>query len=302
MTAELLTSFVVAGRQTARTRARDTDRDAACRALDNAFSEGQLAMDEHRRRIDAAIGAATMAELHELLDDLQIDDPLAQPMPPNPRRRGIGLAVAGGVVALIAAFGWGGASHSDEPVEPAGAAVAETPAPPAAITPASPSPIDDVPPVVLNLPRHMDTVEGMTGVLDEIRKRFGSTMGYELAFRPDQAYLSLPDPANDQRKLIYTYRGGWGSPSGSARFDSDTLVDLSVFDIGATIAAWRSAPATLQIAPTDVEDSYLDIDHIGDPGGPGALETLIRITTKSGTNGFVYLDPAGAITRVENPS
>lgn len=302
MAAELLASIVVAGRQTARTRARDTDRDAACKALDNAFSEGQLAMDEHRRRIDAAIKAATLAELHELLDDLQLDDPLPQPRPTKQRRRDIGLAVAGGLVALIVAVGWGVASQPDAPVDPPDAAVPETPAPPPAVTPAPPPPVDDVPPVVLNLPRYMDTVEGMTGVLDEIRKRFGSTMGYELAFRPDQAFLSLPDPANDERKVIYTYRGGWGSPAGSARSDSDILVDLSLFDIGATVAAWQSAPATLQIAPDDVQDSYLDVDHIAEPGGPGALETLIRVTTKSGMNGFIYLDPAGAIKRVENPS
>jgi hypothetical protein len=123
-----------------------------------------------------------------------------------------------------------------------------------------------------------------------------------LAFRPEQAFLALPDPANDQRKLLYTYRGGWGSPSDSARSDTDDLVDLGAFDVGATVAAWRSAPATLQIAPDDVEDTYLDIDHIRAPGGPGALETLIRVTTKSGLNGYVYLDPAGALIRVENPS
>ncbi|WP_194166687.1 DUF1707 domain-containing protein [Mycolicibacterium sp. P9-22] len=291
----------MAGWQTARTRARDADRDAACRALDNAFSEGQLAMDEHRRRIDAAISAATLAELHELLDDLQIDDPLPQPVSPRRRRRGIGLAIAGALVVVVAAIGWVLASP-DTPVEPPNAAVPQAPAAPAAITPAPPPPIDDVPPVVLKLPRHMDTVEGMTGLLDEIRKRFGSTMGYELALRPDQAYLSLPDPADDGRKLIYTYRGGWGSPSGSARSDSDIVADLSAVDIAATVAAWLSAPATLQIAPDDVEDSYLDIDHIEEPGGPGALETLIRVTTKSGKNGFLYLDPSGAIKRVENPS
>lgn len=273
-----------------------------CKALDKAFSEGQLAMDEHRRRIDTAIRASTLAELHALLDDVQIDDPLPQPLPPGQRRRGIAVAVAGGLVLLIAAVGWGITSTSDAPVEPPGAAVPDSPVPAPVITKDPAPPVDDVPPVVLNLPRHMDTVEGMTAILDQIRKRFGSTMGYELAFRPDQAFLSLPDPANDGRKLIYSYRGGWGNPSPSARSDTDTVVDLSAFDIGATVAAWQSAPATLQIAPDDVQDTYLDIDHIADAGGPGTLETLIRITTKAGMNGFVYLNPAGAITRVENPS
>ncbi|WP_181784201.1 DUF1707 domain-containing protein, partial [Pseudonocardia pini] len=35
---------------TSRTRARDTDRDALCRALDKAFEEGQLDGAEHRDR------------------------------------------------------------------------------------------------------------------------------------------------------------------------------------------------------------------------------------------------------------
>lgn len=256
-------------------------------------------MDEHRRRIDAAIKAATLAELHELLDDLQIDDPLPQSMPRTQRRRGIGLAVAGGAVALIVAVGWGVVSSPDTPVEQPSAAVPQVPAPPPAIPPAPPSPVDDVPPVVLHLPRHMDTVEGMTGVLEEIRKRFGGTMGYELAFKPDLAFVYLPDPANDSRKLLYTYRGGWGNPSATERSDTDDLTDLGAFDIAATVAAWQSAPATLGIAPDDVEDTYLDIDHIADAGG---LESLIRVTTKAGTNGFVYLDPAGAVKSVENPS
>ncbi|MCF6389794.1 DUF1707 domain-containing protein [Mycobacterium sp. MBM] len=299
MTAELLALFVVAGRQTARTRARDTDRDAACKALDRAFSEGQLEMAEHRRRIDAAIRATTLAELHDLLDDLQVDDPLPQPL--QRRRRGVLIAVAGGLVVLIAVIGWGIASDSEAPVEPSKTAVPEPPVPPAAITKGPPPPIDDVPPAVLKLPRHMDTVGGMTGMLDEIRKKFGNTMGYELAFRPDQAFVSLPDPADDSRKLLYTYRGGWGNPSSSARSDTDDVVDLSAFDIGATVGAWQSAPATLQIAPGDVQDSYLDVDHIAEPGTPGALETLIRVTTKSGLDGFIYLDPAGAVKRVENP-
>jgi hypothetical protein len=267
--------------------------------LDNARSEGQLTMAEHRRRVDAAIDAATLDDLRELLDDLQVTDPLPQPVPPTSRNRRAAIAGGAALIVAVAAICWGVFGATDPPAEPPSAVIPQPPAAPPAITKGPAAPVDDVAPVVLNLPRHLDTVEGMTGILDEIRKRFGSTMGYELALRPEQAFLSLPDPADDERKLIYTYRGGWGTPSGSARFDSDVLVDLGAFDIGATVAAWRSAPATLQIAPGEVEDTYLDIDHVGEPG---SLETLIRVTTKSGRNGYLYLDPAGAVTRVENPS
>lgn len=259
-------------------------------------------MGEHRRRIDAAISAATLAELHQLLDDLQLDDPLPQQAPTRNPRRGIAAAVAGGLVVLVVAIGWAMTSTSDAPVDTPTAAVPEAPAAPPAITKGPAVPDDDVPPAVLKPPRQLDTAEGMTAIIDEMRARFGTTMGYELAFKPDQAYLYLPDPANESGKLLYTYRGGWGNPSATSRSDTDDLVDLAAFDIGATAAAWQAAPATLQIAPDDVDDTYLDIDHIRAPGGPGALETLIRVTTKSGLDGYIYLDPAGAIIRVENPA
>jgi hypothetical protein len=259
-------------------------------------------MAEHRRRVDAAIDAATLDDLRELLDDLQVTDPLPQPKPPIRRNRSIAIAV-GGLIIVAAAIGWGMSGSDDAPTgSPPVAAVPESPVAPPAITKGPAAQVDDVPPSVLKLPRHLDTAEGMAAIIDEIRKRFGNTMGYELAFRPDQAFLYVPDPANDARKLLYTYRGGWGNPSDTSRSDTDDLVDLAAFDIGATAAAWQAAPATLQIAPGDVEDTYLDIDHIAEPGGPGALETLIRVATKSGMNGYLYLDPAGAVKRVESPS
>ena len=40
----------------------------------------------------------------------------------------------------------------------------------------------------------LHTAEGLTLVLDEIRKRFGDTMGYELAITPTAATLTVPTP------------------------------------------------------------------------------------------------------------
>ncbi len=258
-------------------------------------------MDEHQRRIDAAIKAATLGELRDLLRDLQITDPLPPPAPPQAQsRRRVVLAVAGGLVVLAGVLGWAVSGSGGDAGQPA-AAVPESPAPPA-ITKGPSMPVDDVPPRVLTLPREMNTVAGMTAILDEIRKRFGSTMGYELALGPDRAVLALPDPADDRAKLVYTYRGGWGDPSSRPRSESDDLADLAAFDVPAAVAAWAAAPATLQIAPGDIEDTYFDVDHIADPPGPGALEILLRVSTKSGTDGYIHLDPAGQILRVEQPS
>ena len=260
-------------------------------------------MSEHQRRIDAAIKATTLGQLRELLDDLQIPDPLPPPEPPaaRSRRRGALLAAAGGVIVLVAWLAWTLSGSGGDPESPV-AAVPDSPAAPPAVTKGPVVPVDDVPPAVLKLPRELNTVAGMTAIVDEIRNRFGSTMGYELALTPEQAFLALPDPADDGAKLVYTYRGGWGNPSSRPRSDSDELADLATFDVPAAVAAWAAAPATLQIAPGDVADTYFDVDHIAGPPGPGGLEILLRVSTRSGTDGYVHLDPAGRILRVEQPS
>ncbi|MCV7084268.1 DUF1707 domain-containing protein, partial [Mycolicibacter hiberniae] len=41
------------------TRAKDSDRDATCKALDAAFGDGQISSEEHRQRIAVATRAQT---------------------------------------------------------------------------------------------------------------------------------------------------------------------------------------------------------------------------------------------------
>lgn len=261
-------------------------------------------MAEHQQRIASALRAGTLGELDALTADLQHD---AEPRPAadrgQPRRPGK-LVIAGvlavvglGVLGALVFSGSQDAGPAEQPV----AAAPEVLIPPAVTTGAVPT-VDEPPPLVLNVPRYMNTVEGMSGLLEEIRKRFGTTMGYELAFNPNRAYLAVPDPAGE-RRLLYTFQGGWDEPSSRTRSDTDELVDLAAFDVPAAIAAWQGAPATLGIPPDDVSDTYLDVDHVRtDDGGPGALELLIRVSTDAGTNGYIYLDPAGRVLRVENPS
>jgi hypothetical protein len=57
----------VATRQSAGTRAKDSDRNNTCRVLDTALGEGQLSMEEHRQRVGAATNAATLGELQSLV-------------------------------------------------------------------------------------------------------------------------------------------------------------------------------------------------------------------------------------------
>ena len=101
-------------------------------------------------------------------------------------------------------------------------------------------------PVMLAPPRQLHTADGMASLIEEIRKRFGDTMGYELAISPDEAVLARPSPADDRSKLIYSFKGGWGDPDTRPRSDTDDVTDLG---------------------------------DISDPAGLGALELLVKVTT-----------------------
>ena len=88
----------------------------------------------------------------------------------------------------------------------------------------------------------------------------------------DEAILAGPDPTNDHSKLIYSFKGGWGDPSTRTRSDTDDVADLGAFDVQAAAAALAAAP-----------------------------ELLVKVTSTSGADGFIYLDGASNIKRVEYP-
>src|SRR6202030_3912572 len=66
-----LTVVVGAMRQRAGTRAKDRDRNDSCQVLDDALSDGERSMEEHRERVSAATTATTLGELQSLVSDLQ---------------------------------------------------------------------------------------------------------------------------------------------------------------------------------------------------------------------------------------
>ena len=296
-------------RRTPGTRAKDSDRTETCQVLDSAFAEGQLSMEEHRQRVSAATSASTLGELQSLVSDLQT----ANPVPPvtQPWRlrghRAVMAAVGVLVVCLVAVF-WLLPRNGD-PSQDVAASNPSAEAPEPHVLAAEPSAKAEEPraepqepaPVVLAPPRELHTAEGMAGVIGEMRKRFGDATGYELAIMSDEAILARPDPTDDRSKLIYSFEGGWGDPSTRPRSDTDDLTDLGAFDVAAAAAALQSAPDTLRIAPADVRETFLDVDHVADPAGPGALELLVKVTTTSGASGFIYLDGASNIKRVEYP-
>lgn len=298
----------VSGRRTPDKRARDADRHEICGVLDVALAEGQLTGEEHRQRVAAATRATTLGELDGLTTDLQSatpSGPSEEPRPAGASRRG--WFIAAGVAGLLAVAATGvlvAANSTDAPLPqaaPAPQPVAESPVAP--IVPASPATgPDGVEPSVVTMPQEFHTVDGMTALLDTIRQRFGGTTGIELAIWREDAMLLLPNPTNDGEKDLYRFNDGWGSPSTRDRDPEDVLVDLGAFDVPAVVAALRDAPATVGIPAEDVSDLVVDIDHVQDPAGPGGLELLVKVSSTSGGDGFVYLDSAGHIKSVEQPA
>ncbi|OBB58557.1 hypothetical protein A5757_16365 [Mycobacterium sp. 852013-51886_SCH5428379] len=289
-----------AGRRTAGTRAKDSDRNDICTVLDTALGEGQLSMAEHGERVKAATNARTLGDLQALVSDLQTGNaPVELPdlRPPKARRtllsggRGAGLglrlATAGVLVVLGVAIGWGLYGNTSSPLS------FET-------DPGAKS--DGIPAKVLTPPRQLQSLGGFNGLFEQMRKKFGDTTGFEMNIRSDYATLYRPDPQDERRKVMYDYRGGWGDPNTPSTIDDDDrVVDLSRFDVVTIVGVLRGAPDTLGIARADVEDTWVDISPSKDPLTPDAVNIMIYVTSDFGS-GYIDLAPDGAVKRINYPS
>jgi Domain of unknown function (DUF1707) len=287
-----LTIIVVATRQTAGTRAKDSDRNDTCQILDSALSEGQLSMTEHGERVKAATTATTLGELQSLVADLQNSNaPVQLPNLKKPRGQGSGAgwgmraAVAGVLIVLGIGIGYGLYGNTSSPLDFTSDPGAKS---------------DGVTPVVLTPPRQLHSLGGLTGLIEQMKQRFGDTNGYGLTVYPDYASLTRPDPQDDRRELSYTYRGGWGDPSTNAKSEDDRLVDVSKFDAKAVVEVMRGAPETLCIKPADVDSTYLSIDPSRDPTTPDAVSIDVYVSSDFGS-GYIQLGPDGAVKQINYP-
>jgi hypothetical protein len=285
----------VATGQTARTRAKDSDRTDTCQILDTALAEGQLSMAEHGERVKAATNAATLGELRSLVQDLQTSLQIrgASAQLPTLRPPGVAgtradwalrLATAAVLVLLGVGIGWGlfgTTTPFNRPPDPG----------------AKP---DGIAPVVLTPPRQLHSLGGLNGLLDQMRKKFGDTVGYRMVIYPDYAVLTRPDSGDERRTLSYTYRGGWDDPSTSSKSSGDRAVDLGRFDIPAIVGVLRGAPETLNIKPDEVKSTYLTLDPARDPTAPDALEISVYVSSEFGS-GYISVNPDGSIKRINYP-
>ncbi|WP_328362895.1 DUF1707 domain-containing protein [Mycobacterium sp. NBC_00419] len=281
--------------QTASTRAKDTDRNDICQILDTALSEGQLSMAEHGERVKAATTAMTLGDLRALVSDLQTGNaPVQLPtlkkarlaMPSTGGGWGIRAAVAGVLVLLGIGIGWGLYGNTPSPLN---------------FTSDPGAKADGVAPVVLTPPRQLQSLGGLTGLFEQMKKKFGDTIGYRLVIYPDYASLDRPDPADDRRTLNYSYRGGWDDPSTGSKGSDAVAVDLAKFDTKAVIGVLRGAPETLGIKPAEVKNTYLIVDPSGDPTAPGTVSISIYVSSDFGS-GYLELNPDASVKRISYPS
>ena len=141
-------------------------------------------------------------------------------------------AVAGVLVVLGIAIGWGLYGNTSSPLSFTSDPGAKS---------------DGIPAKVLTPPKQLQSLGGLNGLFEQMRQQFGDTMGYSLTIYPEYAVAVRADPTDDRRKLSYTYRGGWDDPSTSAKDEDDVLVDLAAFDVETTVGILRGAPETLGI-------------------------------------------------------
>jgi hypothetical protein len=283
----------LAGGVTATTRAKDTDRQDTCTILDNALSDGEVSAEEHRERVSAATKAVTLGDLQNLVNDLQSSTGRQLPaLDSRPKSLQLGgwrtLAIAFVVSVLLGVgIGWGLYGNTRSPLD---------------FTTDPGAKPDGVNAVVLTPPTQLHSVGGLTGLLQQMRNRFGSTIGYRLVIYPTYAALDRPDPSDDRRVLAYTYRGGWGDPTSSAKSSSDgpVPVDLSKFDVNAVVGIMRGAPETLRMKPSDVKTTYLIVEPATDPTTPGALTLSVYVSSDYG-GGYIAFSGDGTVKQMSLP-
>lgn len=245
------------------TRAKDSDRDVTCKALDAAFGDGQISSEEHRQRIAVATRAQTLGELNGVVSDLQISPlPIEAPSPQPPRRRWPAIVVTAVVAAAIGA-GVGGYAMRQMPPDPGAAA-------------------DGVAPVVI-APTKLFSVPGLAGLLDQMRAKFGDTVGIELTVRANNASLVRIEASDPNLPITYPYQGGFrdgGAMPGTWR--NVHIGDLGRFDPAKIVGVLRGAPQSLNV-PTAGDGGTVMVIKPNDEG----VDVTITVSDKDRTGRIV---------------
>jgi hypothetical protein len=145
-------------------------------------------------------------------------------------------------------------------------------------------------------PTQLQTAQGLSGLMDTIRGKFGDTMGFRLVIYPDYAVMDRVDPKNSHVKQSYLYRDGqWNSRAPDMTTTTfDHLIDLSAFNVDAVAATLTGAPQSLG-AP-DGSGLYM---IVGTDAMGGQMQLAIH-STAAGT-GYMNVNPDGSIAKIYPP-
>lgn len=288
----------MATRPPSQTRAKDSDRDATCQALDTALSDGQLSMEEHRERITAATSAKTLGDLSALVTDLQLDAPpvaLPTERPPSAWRRRAPLLTVAAFTAAVIVLGIGLLVRESGTPDRAGA-----PAAPGAVRPGA-GPVDDgIAPTVIPrtapAEKNIFSGPGLSTLIDRIHQKFGDSMGYELDLFPEYAIMERADPDEPKGLISYLYReGNFDDPDRRPR-SFDNVGDVGAFDQAAILGIIRGAAQTLGIDRG--EPSHVIIR----PDTEGRLQINIYASRGNYESGYISVDAQGLNPKLYPPS
>jgi hypothetical protein len=146
-------------------------------------------------------------------------------------------------------------------------------------------------------PTQLQTPDGLSGLLAQIRSKFGDTMGYRLTVYPDYAVLDRADPQNSQHKKSYLYRGGSWSDFGETEHVTplDSLVDVGKFDSAAVAATMAGAAQPLNVP--DPTSTYLIVEGSDD----GSTRIAIYVSG-NGDSGYMDINPDGSVKEMHPQS
>jgi serine/threonine protein kinase len=201
------------------------------------------------------------------------------------------------VAAVVVIIVWPDDSSASRPTATAAPRTQQAPTFPTAF-PSLPFTIPVAPPSTGSSPAgpsQLQTADGLNGLLDSVRNRFGDTMGFQLNVYNDYAIIERVAPDNSHVEQDFTFRNGqwqnWGADTTTSSLDY--LADLGAIDVPAVAATLAGAPAALG-AP-DGSEIYLLV--MGAEGG--GLELAVH-SMAPGT-GFMQVNSDGTIKKVFPP-
>lgn len=261
-------------------RARDEDRASACASLDLGLADGQLTSAEHEARINAAMNARSLGELHTLIRDIQGASPMAtqrgntgghqftKPTKTQPHRLKFLQIVIPALVTLLMVFLLirlsGGTDES-------GAAGGQPDLPKTGYL----------------------SQQGLHEVIDAVRDRFGTTMVDDLTAYQHYIVVFLPDPSVPRKQVTYRYDGEWNDPSNSGTRDPKVpMIDLAAMNVDRMAGILAGAGQSLNLG-SDIETIYLVARAEED--GP---DMSIHATNEQQESGFLTVDMAGNFVSV----